>query len=508
VKILHQQLLLVFLLTISLGRLGAAGKPVYAPTWDSLRRHETPAWLDDAKFGIYCHWGLRTVQLLPENAGKSYREVIPAFTAEKFDPAAWADLFVKAGAEFAGPVAWHSSGYVHWDSRLTEWNSMNMSPHRDISGELTKAVRARGLKVLMSFHTGYHYSFPHSSGNPEYTNPAYTGLYGPVHDADKAEVFKGAGSGQWDKQVRFPDADMQSTVALMKEAVSRYDPDIVWVDTSFGGTTGPANRGRYRNGRIVEGADSYLPGLREREQRDFLSFFFNQSAKSGRPVEFVYKTWDVPPGIGMRDVENGLLDELAYDPWMTDIDMDVHVKGEHLWFFRQGNPIKPAGYLINLLADIVSKNGRMLLNVPPRADGTFSPEIERELLAIGSWLSTNGEAIHGASPWFIFGEGPTVLKKTGHYSDTPFDNNFVAGDVRYTVKGDSLFAIMLGWPGDTATFHALGSRGRLFAGDIVDVSLLGQAVPLEWSQGPDSLVVKLPAKPVAPFAQVLRIRLR
>ena len=95
---INRQLLLTCLLTISLGRLVAADNLAYTPTWDSLRRHDTPAWLDEAKFGIYCHWGLRTVQLLPGNAGKTYREVIPGFTAEKFDPAAWADLFAKAGS--------------------------------------------------------------------------------------------------------------------------------------------------------------------------------------------------------------------------------------------------------------------------------------------------------------------------------------------------------------------------------------------------------------------------
>ena len=330
---------------------------------------------------------------------------------------------------------------------------------------MTKAIRARGLKVLMSFHTGYHYSFPHWSGNPEYTNPAYTGLYGQVHDTDKAEVFKGSGSGQWEKQVRFPEADMHATVAMMEEAVSRCDPDIVWVDTSFGGTTGPANRGRYRNGRIVEGADSYLPGLREREQRDFLSFFFNQAARSGRQVEFVYKTLDLPPGIGMRDIENGLLDELTYDPWMTDIDMNVHVKGEHLWFYREGNPIKPAGYLINLLADIVSKNGRMLLNVPPQADGTFSPGIEHELLAIGSWLKTNG----GSHPRCVAvvhlrrGDRP-CSRRPGIIRTPPSTTISWPGTCATPSRVTRFTPSCSAGLGMSATFHALGSRGRLFAG--------------------------------------------
>ncbi len=491
----------------SLGMLPSGFAGDAPPTWNELRRNHPPAWLDAAKFGIYCHWGLQSVRRVEGNGELTYRELIPLFTAENFDPEAWADLFVAAGAEFAGPVAWHGSGYVHWDSALTEWNSSALSPHRDIVGELAVAIKARGLKLLTSFHTGYHYGFPHWEGDPEYNDPRYEGLYGVVHDQDATDVVWW--KNHIEKQIRLPEAQMARTVALMQEAVTKYQPDIAWVDTSFGGTTRPKNRGRYVGGKLMPDVDIYLPGLSGFWQRAFIASFFESGRARGEEVEFVYKTRDVPPGVGMRNVENGLMGELTYDPWMTDIDMIVHEGGDHAWFYTAGYRIKDANYLIDLLCDVVSKNGRLLLNVPPMADGSFSVEIQRELTVMGDWLRQNEEAIRGAMPWFAYGEGPSEVK-TGHYSDSPGDNRFGAGDVRYTVNGDAVYAILLGWPGgaETMRLRMLGSRGRVLEDEIRDVRWLANGETIEWSHQPDYLEIQIPATQVGRFAHVIKITLR
>ncbi|MEM1210652.1 MAG: alpha-L-fucosidase, partial [Planctomycetota bacterium] len=273
----------------------------YRPAWNSLRRHHTPQWLIDAKFGIYSHWGIRTIQHLPGGESLTDAQALARFTAPKFDPAAWAALFREAGARFAGPIAWHGSPLLHWDSQLNDYNTMTHPPHRDIVGEVTAAVRDAGLKTLVSFHT--------------------------IDD-------------RW--------------LPLAQEVVDRYAPDIVWVDASFGGTKqchhlGLVEGSRY-TGTLKREPNHQNPGhhpaddiqqLDDRDQRRFISHHFNSGVARGCEVEFVYKSHDVPPGVGIRDLENGLLPEAGYDTWMTDIDLHVQPDwNQEGWFHTPGMPLR------------------------------------------------------------------------------------------------------------------------------------------------------------------------
>ncbi|MEO0587891.1 MAG: alpha-L-fucosidase, partial [Planctomycetota bacterium] len=382
----------------------------YEPTWNSLRRHATPQWLIDAKFGVYSHWGIRTIQHLPGCGSLDNAEALARFTAPNFDPHAWAQLFRDAGARFAGPIAWHGSPLLHWDSQLNDHNTVKNPPHRDIVGEVTGAVRDAGLKTVVSFHT--------------------------------------VGEG-WRP--------------LAQEVVDRYGPDIVWVDASFGGTKqchhlGLVEGSRYA-GKLKREPNQQNPGhhpadyiqqLDDREQRRFISHHFNAGVAAGREVEFVYKSHDVPPGIGMRDLENGLLPEMGYDTWMTDIDLHVQPDwNEEGWFHTPGMPLRSASDVIRRLVDVVSKNGVMLLNAPPAADGAFTEDVAGTLRSIGGWLDTFGDAIYDASPWYLYGEGPTLIddwNKTYHHNDHFNQTAFTAEDIRFTTRDDRLFATTLGLP--------------------------------------------------------------
>ena len=466
----------------------------FSPVWQSLRRHRTPDWMHDMKFGIYCHWGPATVQAANRDRGLTALEAIEEWTGERFSGEEWADLFEAAGAQFAGPVAWHVNGLLNWDSGITDWTSVNHGPKVDISGELAREIRRRGMKFLMSFHSTTLWG-RRSTVDPTYIEPS-------ERDSTHAEA----------DNERRSDAHLTGVIERMEEAIDTYQPDMVWVDVGFGGTVGPELRGHYLNGRLLEEGTVDLPGIRESYQRRLIAHYLNRGLEWGKDVEFIYKSFDIPPGIGMRDIENGSLQGLQYDPWIADIDITQHCTYPYTWFYDPGNPFKGPEMLIHCLVDMVSKNGRMLLNVPPMADGSFSDEGRRTLLEIGNWLKVNGEAIYGTHPWALFGEGPTEIAVPGHHAQGRNKGaditRFTARDVRFTQKGNTLYAICLGWPGEELRIRALGSRGKLCPGDILSVSMLGSDEPIIWEHSGEAFVAKLPNQPPCDFACTLKIELR
>jgi len=213
------------------------------PNWESLKTHTDPEWFRDAKFGIYTHWGPVTVGTVgggPQWYGKAmyesgapgfeyhrknfgdqktvgYKDLIPKLTAEKFDANAWADLFVRAGAKFAGPVAVHHDNFAMWDSQLTRWNSVGLGPHRDITGELEKAIRAHGMKFITTFHHGFAWRYFEPSFKYDGADPKNVDLYTEVHDPKDppSRHFQ----DQW--------------LAMVYEVMNKYHPDLIWFDFEF-----------------------------------------------------------------------------------------------------------------------------------------------------------------------------------------------------------------------------------------------------------------------------------
>ena len=437
----------------------------YAPAWTSLRRHGTPDWLREAKLGIYCHWGLDSVRYADREPGMSEDAALERWRAEAFDPAAWAELFVRSGARFGGPVAWHGGPLLHWDSKIDPHNTVRKGPRRDVVGGVTAAVRAAGLKTLMSFHS----------------------------------------------------IDDDGWTERASEAVAAYAPDAVWVDASFGGTKQAhhleiVDHSRYvggprdASGKPNPGAhpEGVLESLAEPLQKRFLADAFNRAHAAGRALAFIYKSFDVPPGVGTRDLENGLLDHVAYDPWVTDIDLSLPPDwATHGWFYRPGVPLRTAANLVHVLLDVVSKNGTLLLNAPPLASGAFPQEVTSRLEALGAWLKVHGAAVYGASPWTVYGEGPATVE-TGNYAFHHNDHfgtlRFGPDDVRYTCNppsgggaGERIYASVLGPVSERVTLGALGTGFRLRPGAVRGVTWLGRAdVPLTWPHGREGLVIDVP----------------
>ena len=443
---------------------------LYEADWVSLNRHTTPQWLRDGKFGIYTHWGVYSVHAMGDNAtwyvynvynrpdswqrkdfeskygklsdGVGYKDLIPMFKAEKFDAAEWADLFARAGAKFAGPVAEHHDGFAMWDTRYSDWNAAKMGPKRDIVGELEKAIKARDMKFVTTFHhSASWFYFPVWDERYDSSNPEYSGLYGFIHEegVEPTKEFLDHYSGK------------------VMEVIDKYDPDFIWFE-------------------------SFLELVREDYYRKITAYYYNNALKNGKEVVLTYKDNDIPPLAGLTDLEGGQEHQLTHHEWITDTDIDVNGG----WGYVEGTGYKSVNRLVDNLVDRVSKNGYLLLNVGPKADGTIPEEAAERLLGMGEWLDINGEAIYGTSAWIKAGEGPSMTS-SGEGEEGGFrgeEHEYTPEDIRFTVKGDTLYAIVLDWPGEEClikTFNrGLNGLGPLYENEIEEITMLGDGQPLEW----------------------------
>ena len=436
---------LVFTVAMSGGGWNAYGADgPYKPAWESLREYkEVPKWLRDGKFGIYTHWGVYAVHAYGSNTtwysfslyrdpnsearrhfeetfGKltpefGYKDLIPKFTAEKFNADEWVDLFQRAGAKFAGPVAEHHDGFAMWDTKYSDWNAAKMGPKRDVVGEFEKAVRKRDMKFVTAFHHAANwFFFPVWDDRYDTGDPKYSGLYGQPHE-------EGAMRNQ---------AFLDEWYGKIIEVIDNYSPDFIWFDFA-------------------------LDSIPEGYVKDFLAYYYNDATKKGKEVVVTYKGNDLVPGTGVRDLELGQEPGLTYHEWITDSTVD----DRGAWGYADDLVFKSPNRVIDNLVDRVSKNGYLLLNVGPKADGTI-PEGARDLLlTVGAWLDVNGEAIYGTSPWFIAGEGPTNLGEATEIGFNEADTPYTSKDVRFTVKGDTLYATFLDWPGEYAVIQTLRGEG-------------------------------------------------
>ncbi len=475
----------------------------YEPTWESLKQHRTPQWLRDGKFGIYTHWGVYSVpahgtnatwfsygvyrdedgeyrKWHEENYGPlsefGYKDYIPLFKAENFDADEWAELFRNAGARFAGPVAEHHDGFAMWDSRWSEWNAAKMGPKRDIVGELGKAIKARGMKFVTAFHHAANWDFfPVWDERYDCGDPRYSGLYGQIHapEEEPSEEF------------------LQEWYGKIIEVIDNYSPDFIWFDFA-------------------------LDTIREDRVKDFVAYYYNHAQAKQKEVVITYKEHDLPPGVGVRDLELGQERDLTHHEWITDTSVD----DQGAWGYVVGAGFKSVNRLVDNLVDRVSKNGYLLLNVGPKADGTIPEGAKACLLGIGEWLDVNGEAIYGTSSWTKAGEGPTMLGEMA--SETGFneaDLQYTGEDIRFTVKGNILYAIALDWPGEEVLIRSLirlGDKERkeglrrypgyyIYRDEIQSVSMLGDDHELEWELTPYGLKIKTPETKPCEHAFVFKI---
>lgn len=454
----------------------------FQPTWESLKAdYKVPDWFYEAKFGLFLHWGLYDVpahhnewyekhmygadsRWHVEHYGPQdkfgYKDFIPLFTAEKFDPDAWAELFRKSGARFVIPTAQHHDNFALWDSRVTPFNAKAMGPHRDLIGELARAVRAQGLKFGVSNH---------GIENFQFINPP------PDLDADlkakRADLF----DPRWADFYHYADRSDAACERFLidwfernVELIDKYRPDMLWFDN---------------------GVDQrYLDPLKLR----IAAYYYNRARQWRKEVSISTKKAAFAPGGDNLQTIGSIVDFEKIGPrspagirpgaWQVDQPIGS------TWGYTSDMKVSGPAAIIAALADTVSKNGTLLLNLSPRADGTIPQEQQDTLLAIGRWLRLNGEAIYGTHNWTVFGAGG------GRGSN-----------VRYTVKDDALYAIVVGdWTGGEIDLPKF-AIGAAHEGEVTRVALLGGATSLAFTREGGGLRVRLPSTAPGPYAYVLKI---
>ena len=454
-------------------------KGKYRPNWESIKQnYKTPAWFLEAKFGIMMHWGIYSVPAHqsewygthmynnneiskwhtehfgpPDKFG--YKDFIPLFTAAKFDPDAWAELFRKAGAKYIIPTAEHHDGFALWDSKLTRWDAKDMGPHRDLIGDLAKSVRKKGLKFGVSNHRMENWSFMYPK-NPniktDLFDPAYADFYGPPQPLKPGEDHMSGKGVPQSKEF------LEEWLARNQELIDNYQPDILWFD----------------NGVNDRGLDPIKLRL--------AAYYYNSAAKWKKQVSLSTKSDAYLYG-SIKDYErqSRAPKEITDYPWQVD-DPVLNRFG-----YTEGSPIINPQAVIERLIENTSKNGGLLLNISPKADGTIPEDQQKLLLEIGKWLDVNGEAIYGTHASTKFGEGE---------KDTP--------QYRFTAKNGVLYAIGLRWTGKPVTILSLARR--LGGGKITSVELLGMKGKLQFTHGVGGLNVQMPAEPAGEYAFVLKIK--
>jgi alpha-L-fucosidase len=486
----------------------------FQENWESIRQnYRDPAWFRDGKFGIMMHWGIYSVPahasewyvrymyggnvLEGDRRGNAdvvrwhtehfgpptqfgYKDFLPRYTAAKWDPDAWAALFKKAGARYVLAPGEHHDGFSNWDSAINPYNAKNFGPRRDLDGELIRALEKAGLKTGISNHSSIHFDFiPALPGSDQY-DPKWAAFYSVADRSDAART-------------RF----LHDWVAKNLELIDKYHPDMLWFDMNGGRNWDPLKL------RVA-------------------AYYFNRAREWGKEVAISAKTDAFVSG-QIMDYEREGRAPMELTDWVWQPDDPITNK----FGYVEGVPPYPADQFVWKLIENVSKNGNLLLNISPRADGTIPQEQQDVLLAIGRWLDVNGEAIYATRPWTRYGEGPaadaaaaTMVKAraagfAGRLNGQNQGGPLVAGgglpksgyrpqDIRFTTHGDTLYATVMSWPTGPVVVTSLAT-GQTVAGRVARVELLGHAGSLAFTQDDEGLKVTFPTDRPCDYAYVLRI---
>jgi alpha-L-fucosidase len=475
----------------------AEGGP-FTSDWASLKQYRCPEWFRDAKLGIWAVWGPESVpqqgdwyarnmyregepqyQYHLQHYGHpskfGYKDIIPLWKAERWDPEHMMGLYKKAGAKYFCVIAEHHDNFDCWNSKFQRWNSANMGPKKDVVGIWARTARSHGVRFGVTEHLGATWNWwvvnkgadkqgPYAGVPYDGNDPQYQDLYLPPHE-DSKEWYSTKAPEWWQRR----------WFNRIQDLVDSYQPDLLYSDG---------------------GIPFYEVG------RSLVAHFYNTNMqKHGGKLEAVYNCKKMPDyfeeGTCVEDVERGVMQGINPIPWQTDTCI-----GD--WYYKQGIKYKSATTVVTMLADIVSKNGNLLLNIPPRPDGSLDDEELAILGQLAAWMEINADAIFGTRPWKVFGEGPTHAK-AGKFGEEN-EKSYTADDIRFTMKGETLFAIALAWPEKgRLDVKSLGTDAGLLPQDPAEVRLLGHPVPLKFHRERQALVVDLPGNKPCEHAYVLRI---
>ncbi|MBO0723472.1 MAG: alpha-L-fucosidase [Blastocatellia bacterium] len=459
-------------------------------TRESLKDYQIPAWFRDAKFGIWAHWGPQSapeygdwyarnmyieghrqykyhLQKYGHPSKFGFKDVIPTWKGDKFDPDHLLSLYQKAGAKYFMSMGVHHDNFDMWNSKHNRWNAVQMGPKKDIVGLFRKAALKHGLKFGVSDHLWISYkwfSVSHGSdkegqfaGVPyDGADPKYAEFYHDIKDVHTKLAWNEEGISEAWKQHWF---------ARIKDLVDQYQPDLLY-------------------------CDGHIPF--EEWGLNLVAHHYNLSTqRHGGKVEAVYtskRREDSEVGTCLFDVERGVVENIWPNPWQTDTCV-----GD--WHYNKEAKYKTPKTVIDMLVDIVSRNGNLMLNFPLPNSGMPDDQELKILSEITKWMDVNSEAIYATRPWKIFGAGPGTQAAN---ADAKFNENkrkdLTAQDVRFTTKGNTLYSFVMGWPEKQAVIEPLATKSQHFSGKIANVELLGFKGKVQWSQDEAGLKVQLPAE--------------
>ncbi|MGA1978811.1 MAG: alpha-L-fucosidase [Bacteroidales bacterium] len=479
----------------------------FLPTQESLSQYQCPKWFRDAKLGFWAHWGPQSVPRQGDWYARNmylqgsrqynyhvehyghpskfgYKDVIALWKAEKWDPDKLMAIYKKAGARYFVSMGSHHDNFFMWNSKINPYNAVNMGPKKDIVGLWQQAAKKYGLHFGVSEHTGASYRWFQSSHASDTTgplkgipydgaNPKYSALY--HNKIDSVDPYK---PGNW---FLISDDLKRNWYYKIKELVDTYHPDLLYSDAPFNwmnfSTSMLAN---YYNGNIA----------------------FN-----GGNLEAVFNSKDTKPGQGVmfvEDLERSVKDNGSPVPWQTDTSI-----GD--WFYRTGQKYKTSTQIIQMLVDIVSKNGNLLLNIVQTPEGDLEPDVLKILDEIGEWMAVNGEGIYGSRPWKIWGEKPInepSVPFDGYNNEGRTSESYSARDIRFTTKGDTLYAFCLAAPTEAIKIASLGGKSNYKVKDIVSVEMVGSSEKIIWKQEDSALVINKPATIPSGDVQVPAFRIK
>jgi alpha-L-fucosidase len=465
----------------------------FSGTRPSLKAYTIPDWFADAKFGIWSHWGPQSavgdgdwyarnmyIQGSPQNlyhekrfgppSKFGYKDCIPLFTADKWDPDRLMDLYVRAGAKYFFSMGVHHDNFDMWNSKhQPRWNAVDTGPKKDIVGMWATAARKRGLRFGVSEHLSNSFDWYAPSHGSDKTGPlagvSYDGQdpqWADLYHSYKAMPANFASTAQAMGRVA-PDRWKLEYFNRIKDLVDSYQPDLLYTD---GGIP-------FEEYGLSTVAELYNAGPLDQHGNSEAVYF------SKEPTDCAERSCAL-------DHERGVTDKIWPGPWQTDTCIGQ-------WHYKLGQIYKTPKKVVDLLVDIVSKNGNLLLNFPLPASGELDPEETKVLEGISAWMEVNGEGIFYTRPWKINGEGPAMqVKIAGGTFNESKQPDLGAQDIRFTSKAKTLFAFVQGWPQGTMLVRALGTSSPQQPEKVTTVRLLGHSERLRFVQDAAGLRVILP----------------
>ena len=497
----------------------------FQPTWESLAaQYQCPEWFRDAKFGIWAVWGpqcqpedgdwyARSMYMQGSAQNKfhvehygppskfGFKDIIPLWKGENFHPDVLLAFYKKSGAKYFLAMANHHDNFDMYDSKYQPWNSVALGPKKDIIGMWARAARKNGLRFAVSVHASHAWSWYEPAQGADQDGP----LAGVPYDG---KLTKADGNGLW-----WDGLDPQDLYAQNHTPGKK----LVWDwDASKGSSVPDKAYSEKLFNRTIDLIDKYQPDLLYFDDTelplgqaglDIAAHLYNSNIKNhGGRLEAVLNSKGLKPahvGAMVLDIERGRADHILPAAWQTDTCIgDWHYKRAHF----ENHTYKSAATVISMLADIVSKNGNLLLNIPMRGDGSIDDDEVKVLDTLASWMPANGEAIFGTRPFTVFGEGAPDVKGSGNFNEN-VKRPYTAEDMRFTTKGGALYAIVLAWPANgQLTIRTLAAGSSHYPKDIGRVELLGSPGALTCSRNPEGLLVTLPDRNPGDLAYALKIQ--